>query len=403
MNTIIVVGAGASGLMAAITAGRAGAEVTVLERLEKPGKKLLMTGNGRCNLTNTVLQDTQVFRGEEPEFAAGILEQFGTEDTLDFFHSLGVLTKERSGYVYPYTGQASTVLEALLLEAKRLGIRIKCSEEVLRIQKAEDDTFEVETATWTYHADRVILSPGTKAACASGFHDSGYLLARSLGHRGINPMPALVPLKTEKAFPEQVSGVRCHARVGLLLDGKPWVADRGELQWTAYGISGIVVFQVSRFAVRALSEGRRVEVTIDLLADYTEEELLEMAKSIPPEFLLNGLFAKKIQTALLRKCFGKKKPVWSEASILKLLKTARDLRLRVLDSKGFENAQICCGGILTSQVSGVTLESVHQKGLYLTGEVLDIDGMCGGYNLQWAWSTGYVAGYHAAAARLRKR
>lgn len=396
MGRIIVIGAGASGLMAAITAGRLGAPVTILERMEKPGKKLLMTGNGRCNLTNLIMREPSAFRGEKPEFACKILEQFGAEDVLDFFHGLGVLTKERSGYIYPYTDQAATVLDALLLEAGRLGIRIKCKEEAKSIRPLQGGGFQIETNTWTYEAEQIILSAGTMAASSSGFDDSGFRLADRLGHRIVTPLPALVPLTVSGGFPEAASGVRCPAKVTLYLDEKPILSDQGELQWTSYGISGIVVFQLSHFAARGLSEGKKAVVELDLLPDESVEELKQMAAALMPELLLNGLFAKKLQHALVKACFGKKRPKWDEASLIRLLEFAKRLRLSVRGTKGFAHAQVCSGGVSVEEVHPQTLESSLAPGLYVTGELLDIDGICGGYNLQWAWSTGYVAGKHAA-------
>lgn len=396
MEKLIVIGAGASGLMAAIRAGRNGASVTVLERMEKPGKKLLMTGNGKCNLTNIHMEAPGAFRGKKPEFAKGVLGQFTAKDTLDFFHDLGVMTKEKRGCVYPYTDQASTILEALLLEAGRLGVRLKYKEEVQDICPLPEGGFRVQTATWSYQADKVILAAGTQAASLSGFQDFGFQLSKKLGHRIIPPLPALVPLKTAGNFPGLVSGVRSQAHLTLTVDGKAAASDRGELQWTAYGISGIVVFQLSRFAVRALAEGKSVSVIVDLLPDCTQKEIEEMANRIAPEFLLNGLFAKKMQKALIKSCFGKKPPVWNSAAILKVLSLAKHLELKITGSRGFAYAQVCCGGVSVREINPDTLESRRVPGLYLTGELIDIDGMCGGYNLQWAWSSGYVAGLHAS-------
>ncbi len=398
----MVIGAGASGLMAAISAARQGASVTILERMEKPGKKLLMTGNGKCNLTNAHMDIPGAFRGGSPAFVDTILKQFSQEDTLQFFHDLGVLTKEKAGCIYPYTDQASTVQEALLLEAGKRKVRIKCNEEVRLIQPLTEGGFQIQTGTWCYQADKVILAAGSQAASLSGFDDSGFRLSEKLGHRILKPLPALVPLKIAEPFSDRAAGVRARAGLTLLVDGQVQAKDRGELQWTAYGISGIVVFQISRFAVRALSDGKRVSVIVDLLPDNSEEELLEMIQRIEPEFLLNGLFAKRMQGALIKACFGKKRPLLDQTAMWKLLKLAKNLKLTITGSRGFAYAQCCSGGVPVQEVKADTLESLKIPGLYLTGELLDIDGMCGGYNLQWAWSTGYVAGLHASMPAMQK-
>ena len=286
--------------------------------------------------------------------------------------------------------------EALLLEAERRKIRIKCNEEVRLIRRLSEGGFQIQTGTWSYQAERVILAAGTQAAALSGFDDSGFRLSKQLGHHVLTPLPALVPLKIAEPFSDRAAGVRTQARLTLLADGRVQATDRGELQWTAYGISGIVVFQISRFAVRALSQGKKVSVTVDLLPDNSEEELRQMAQRIAPEFLLNGLFAKRLQGALLKACFGKKRPLLDQKAMWKLLRLAKHLELTVTGSRGFDYAQCCCGGVPVQEVEAKTLESRRTPGLYLTGELLDIDGMCGGYNLQWAWSTGYVAGLHAS-------
>jgi len=401
MKKIIVVGAGASGMMAAIAAARQGAFVTVLEKMEKPGKKLLITGNGRCNLTNKNQSVKNAYRGAGEDFVKQVLGQFTLEDTLAFFGELGLLTRERNGYVYPYTDQAGSVLELLLQEIRRLKIKMKYGEEVTGIQKTEEG-FQVRTATWSYPCDKVILCAGGKAAPQTGSDGSGYALAAACGH-SIKPVyPALVPLKAGGNLPRMLSGTRNQTALSLEIDGKIRHREEGELQWTDYGVSGIVVFQLSRFAAEALEEKKRVRLHIDLMPEYTAEEIEELLAHKEERFpeetaqeLLTGLLKKKAAAALVKTagkkaCAGKGQAFYRAA-----LSFLKDLTLEITGTKSFDMAQVCAGGVPEEEISAKTLESLKMPGLYLAGELLDVDAICGGYNLQWAWSSGCVAGFHA--------
>lgn len=423
MKRIIVIGAGASGMLAAITAARQGASVTLLEGMEKPGKKLLITGSGRCNLTN-LRQERTCYRGADAEFVGNVLQQFPVSDTLSFFREIGLLTIARDGYVYPVTGQASSVLEVLLLEIKRLGVKLKCMEKVLSIEKnitdvSEKDSeyktgrlFRVRTAGWTYEADAVILAAGSKAAPATGSDGSGYALAKKCGHSLVTPREALVPLTIREGWIKKLSGLRMQAAVTL--EGH---TEKGELQWTDTGISGIVVFQLSRFAVRALAKRpgetdgktKSVPVQLDLLPFVSAEELfihLANRKALQPdgcsaESLLAGVFAKKAIGPLLQAAKIKpseKAAKLSDKELHRLITTVKQLTLTVSGNRSFEQAQVCQGGVCCAEIHPQTLESRKMPGLYIIGELLDVDGICGGYNLQWAWASGFAAG-RAAAAR----
>ena len=401
MKKIIIVGAGASGMMAAIAAARQGASVTVLERMEKAGKKLLITGNGRCNLTNKDLSVKNAYRGAGEDFVKQVLGQFHMEDTLAFFRELGLLTRDRNGYVYPYTDQAGTVLELLLQEIRRLKIKMKYGEKVTGIQKTEAG-FQVQTATWSYSCDKVILCAGGKAAPQTGSDGSGYELAAACGHSLKPVYPALVPLKAGGNLPRMLSGTRNQAALSLEIDGKIRHREEGELQWTDYGVSGIVVFQLSRFAAEALAKKKKVRLHVDLMPEYTAEEIEKMfvqkEERFPEETaqeLLAGLLKKKTAAALVKtagkKACAEKGQVFYRAALSFL----KDLTLEITGTKSFDMAQVCAGGIPAEEVSAKTLESLRMPGLYLAGELLDVDAICGGYNLQWAWSSGYTAGCHA--------
>ena len=389
---VIVVGGGASGLMAAIQAAESGAAVTVLEQNENPGRKICVTGNGRCNLTNLDMRP-EIFRGQQPEFATGILQQFSLEDTLTFFEKLGVVFTDRKGWLYPRSNQAKCIPELLLLKARSLKVKIKTREQVESVYQ-EAGHWKVQTSGWAYEADRVILANGSKASQVPGSDGSGYEIATKLGHRVVKPLPALTGLRCRGNAFSAWAGVRTDAEVTLFIDGIETVKESGEVQLTDYGISGIPIFQLSRYAIRALDEGRKVMLSVNFLPEYTKDTLQEYMKKrqelCPYQSeaeLLLGLLPDK-----LIKMFRKQKK--------NLCDTITAYVLEVKGSSGFEQAQVCSGGVDTSQVNPETLESALHKGLFFAGELLDIDGPCGGYNLQWAWSSGAVAGRSSAKESL---
>lgn len=487
---VIVAGAGAAGLMAAIAAARAGARVTVLEAMERPGRKLLLTGNGRCNITNLDEALPDAYYGTGSAFAAGIVRRFGAGEMCRFLEDLGLLCTERNGYVYPYTAQSASVLEVLLAELRRQKIKLKLSEQLVSLVETGSG-WCAKTATWQYHADSVILACGSRAASLFDGDGSGYDIARSLGHTVRPVVPALVPVEVQEIllplkiysenatdntpdaarttetsyavksarFLEAAAGVRCRARVMLEQlpsadrnpatlksseDDLPARAESGELQWTKYGVSGIVVFQLSRFLSCASPRERSALVlTLDLLPDYGEEQLAAMlirrAEKLPDEkadVLLAGILHSRLIGAVLEldaiaqdspapqsagrmdgkasktgtardakhrsKASGRKYrvPLCRELTgsrIRSIVHLCKHLSLSGLSTKSFENAQVCAGGVDCSEVKD-TLESKLHPSLFFAGELLDVDGPCGGYNLQWAWSSGYMAG-NAAAGR----
>lgn len=407
---IVVIGGGASGMTAAIMAARNGAEVTILEQKDRLGKKILSTGNGKCNYTNANM-DVSFFRGEDPSFVSSVLHKFSTEDTLTFFEKLGVLSKERNGYYYPKSDQASAVLDVLCMEIKKLGIKVCCNTKVLSVQKKEN--FLIKTSEGTYLADALILSTGGKASPVLGSDGSGYVLAKSFGHSMTPVVPALVQLHGKGTFFKMVSGVRTDAQISLYVDGKCLASDTGELQLTNYGISGIPVFQISRYASFALYENKRPLAVIDFLPEYSTRSLTallekrrkENTAKTAEEFLI-GIFNRKLIPVLLRAS-----GIRSDLSLHEITKEAMEklavkcktFEIEIIRTNSFEQAQICAGGVRTRELHPETMESKIVKGLYLTGELLDVDGICGGYNLQWAWSTGVIAGTAAACFERKER
>lgn len=403
---VCVIGAGASGLMAAIQAARMGSKVTLLEGMEKPGKKLLVTGNGRCNLTNRTITDGRSYHTGNGRAANAILQAFSAQDAIAFFEELNLLLKTRDGeLVYPYSDQAQSVLDALLWEMARLKVKLKCREKVCSIVR-KNNRFLIKTEGWQYEADRVILAAGGKAAPVTGSDGSGYALARELGHTVLPVLPALVPLTVKEPFAKNLEGVRSRARLTLLVDGKREMSETGELQWTAYGISGIVVFQLSSTAVRAQKSGKNVRIVIDLFPDFSMEELREKvssrmeAGSYTYEQLLGGFYHQKLFRVLMKKADIKPNTPVQKEKALSVLEMSKKLILTITGFRSFDQAQVSSGGLPLSEVDATTLESKLVKGLYLAGELLDVDGPCGGYNLQWAWSSGCVAGIHAGKGEL---
>lgn len=410
---VVIIGGGASGLMAGITAARLGAAVTLLEHMDKIGKKILSTGNGRCNLTN-LDQKPEYYRSQVPDFSKDALMQFSVEKTLRFFEELGIYPKNRNGYIYPNSDQAVSVLEVLTLEAERLHIEIQCLVQVEFVKK-KDGKWQVGTRkdgiSKVFPADSVVLAAGSMAAPATGSDGSGYELAKSLGHSLIKPLPALVQLRGKGSFLKTLAGVRSEGRVTIFINGNYASHDLGEIQFTDYGISGIPVFQVSRYVSKALDLGDRVEAEVDFFPKLSEKELSEMLNIRKEQNgykecgdFLTGLFHKKVGQVLLKQAeISRERQVvgLKAGEVRSLLKAVKQFRIPITAVNPFANAQICCGGVDVCQINPKTMESKIAKGFYFAGEILDVDGICGGYNLQWAWSSGYLAGRSAAEEKRK--
>lgn len=401
---VIIVGGGASGLVAAISAAREGAEVTIVEQKDRVGKKILSTGNGRCNLTNEYME-IDCFRGDDTSIVSDILQQFGYKETVSFFEELGVILKNRQGYIYPISDQAATILDVLRMDIERLNVEVLLEQSVKNISKSNCD-FIVQTTDKRLQCDAVILATGGKAAAVLGSDGSGYTLAKSFGHKLSPVVPALVQLRGKGRFFKQISGVRTQAKVSLYVDCQYICEDTGELQLTNYGISGIPVFQISRHAAKALYEKKPVVTEVDFLPTMSDDAFegflqkrLQMHGHRTAEDFLLGIFHKKLIGLLLKASGINTNEVMKDVAkeqLKKLISVSKHFRIEIDGTNDFDQAQVCAGGVRTSEVNPQTLESIYADDLYLTGELLDIDGICGGYNLQWAWSTGYLAGKHAA-------
>ena len=400
---IAVIGGGASGLMAAITAKKSGKEVIILERKDRILKKVLITGNGRCNITNVNANISNYF-GKNISSVENILNRFTPQDTMDFFNELGIVCNEENrGKVYPLSGQASSVVDALRFEAERLGIKI---ETEFYVRKIEKDGFKFKIYSEDkkkIEAGRVILAAGGQSYPELGSNGSGFELAKELGHSVTKLSPSIVQLKTEKHQVKGLQGIKTDAAVTAYGDNKKICTYDGELLFTDYGISGNVVFNIS-FVMPLY---KNVEFEIDFMEKFDYNELYEMLKErkrilshLTMENYFNGMINKKLGQFLSKVSGIEKlsKPVkdLNDSEIRKLCTVLKKYRIKILDTTGFKNAQVTAGGVSLDEVNSETLESKIVKGLYFSGEVLDVYGECGGFNLQWAWASGYIAGKNSA-------
>lgn len=421
MKQIVIIGGGASGLMAGIQAARKGAAVTILEKCDKPGKKILATGNGRCNLTNRN-QQLSCYHGDQ-KMISEILNQWSADDTLAFFHELGLWTKERDGWVYPRTDQAVSVLQLLTQEFSRLKGKLKTNEEVTEIKvhsqsaktgssfnkqetagsptasdkqnssNSTDKPFTVYTKGWHYDADAVIIASGSPASNIEGVSEDALQLASGFGIASEEFRPSLVPLKcVRENWFAKWAGVRAQAELKLICEDKTVQTEIGEVQLTDYGISGIPVFQLSSKAGELLAKGKKPVVEMNFFPDLSlseiRDELSLLSQKYPdkrPEQLLTGLLPDKLIAAFC----GKK------TKLDEVLSKASCCRVRIASLGPLKQAQICAGGILLKELTS-DMEAKKVPGLFFTGECTNTDGRCGGYNLQWAWSTGAIAGRKAA-------
>jgi len=411
---VLVVGAGASGMMAAITAAREGSRVLVLEKMNRPGKKLLATGNGRCNFTNQ-RQVPECYRSRCPGRAWEIVRSFDEERTVAWFREIGVLPGNRQGCLYPASFQAAAVLRSLEREMERLGIEVHREERVEGIERKRNYKGEwgagyvVLTSRGKYLAGKVIISTGGMASPVHGSTGDGYGLVKPFSLGMVPIFPALCSLVTEKSMAKRWAGNRVQGKVSLVADGKLLAEDRGEIQLVSQGISGIPVFQVSRYAASALAEQRRVVLYLDSMTDWGRGEVLgELNRRIRRDGnqsvgdLLEGMLPDKFSGVLVRKSglelSAEAGKIPTEA-VEDLADHIKDFPVEILGVSGFEKAQATAGGISLEEIDSRTMEAKKAPGMYLTGELLDVDGICGGYNLQWAWTTGYLAGRAAAGGK----
>lgn len=406
---IVIIGGGASGLIAAIVAARNGANVVILEQMDKVGKKILATGNGRCNITN-IYANSSNYHGSCKNFSSTVFEKFSVDQTIDFFENLGIHTKiENEGKVYPNSDQASSVLDVLSYEVNRLKIEEKCGEEVINIKKSKND-FIIKTVNNRYESECVIVASGGMASPKLGSNGSGYELVKKLGHKITDIFPALVQLKLEGKFFKKITGVKFIGVAAIVSDKKIKRQEEGEILFTNYGISGPPILQLSRLASEFTMKNENVEIHLDLFPKYNFKQLeAVMVKRINQmsyktiEDCMIGLINKKLIRVVLTEAGIKDVNITCEnitiKQIRKIVSLLKKWVFKVTGTNSWMQAQVTAGGVKCHDISEKTLESKLVKGLYLTGELLDLDGDCGGYNLQWAWSSGYVAGYNASLSK----
>ena len=395
---VCIIGGGAAGMMAALSAAEEGYTVTVLERQSRVGRKLLATGNGRCNLTNLGVSPAH-YHGADPDFVRPALERFSVSDTLAFFRSLGLYTvEEADGKVYPLSDQANSVVDVLRSAMEQRGVNVVTGCDVLSLgHKARG--WNVTTTGESYYADKLILTAGGCAGKALGGTRSGYRLLEMLGHETSALCPSLVQIKTDPTWVRSLKGVRADAAVTLKLGGKAADACAGEIQFTDFGLSGPTAFALSRTV--SVSEQDAL-LLLDFLREYDEETVLSSLRERQARFpqmeteqLLLGMLNSRLGTVILKYAGAELHTplaALEEEMLRKIAHTLKYFALPVQGVLGMEHAQVTAGGVYTAQFRADTLESRLAPGVYAAGEVLDIDGDCGGFNLQWAWSSGFVAG-----------
>ncbi len=376
--------------------------ICIYERMDRVGKKLLATGNGRCNYTNLGACVSNYY-GRFPKFTEYALENYTVDDTINFFNKLGVFPKEEeNGKLYPYSGQASAVLDALRNELARLNIKI-VHLDIASVSRTKKGFKLTGKDGEIYYADRLIMAAGGCASPALGSDGSGFKLLKSLGHHITELNPALVQIKTPTNEVKSLQGIKIEGTLTLMSEDKVLGSDSGEILFTDYGISGPPVFQLSTFVARYSS----ITAAIDFMPEYSMRQVYDILESrvghlshLTMENYFTGLLNKRLGNIIARRAGIEKLSfkvsaldrdlLWKMAALIK------DLRLDVLGTKGFANAQVTAGGVYTEEFSPYTMESKLCKGLYCAGEIYDIFGDCGGYNLQWAWSSGAIAGRSAA-------
>ncbi|MHA0856350.1 BaiN/RdsA family NAD(P)/FAD-dependent oxidoreductase [Paenibacillus sp. CMAA1364] len=417
-HKLFIIGAGASGLMAAVTAGDLGIDTAIVESNDRIGKKILTTGDGRCNITNETTATgtdeavalSHKYHGNQDGFPLPILQQFGIRQTIDFFSALGLpLTRLKEGLLYPMSLQAVSVLDIFELALDDRNVPVYLNHKVMDVTVSKQHprftiTCETETEEQVvYTSEYLFLCTGGLTGPNPERNGPGYTLVERLGHTLIEPVPAVVQLKLQYPNMKELNSIKFQGQAHIIVKGKVLRSERGEIAFTNYGVSGPPILQLSRKASYHLAKGEPVTVSLDLMPERTEEEVVEFLEMHWENFghrtvvdALVGIFNKKLVTVLLKEAGIHQQPelLCQDLSLKvkgKLYRILKRWEFKVTDTNGFTNAQVTAGGINTTELIEGTLESKLVPGLYLAGEVMDVDGDLGGYNLQWAWSSGYAA------------
>ena len=399
MKKILIIGGGVSGITTSIFAKKKNNEVIVLERNAQPLKKILMTGNGKCNYMNEE-NNMDSYHSQNMDIVEDIITWQNIERVKDFFSNLGIVPKVKNGYYYPFSNQASTVRDALMGEATRKGVVFKYNCLVNSISK-KNNKFIVVTDTEKYEADVVVLACGSKAYPKTGSDGMGYLFLKVFKHTIIEPLPALVQLESKGSFLKEWDGVRSDVSLDLFEDGKYITSEKGEIQLTNYGISGICTFQLSHFVTRGLFEGKKEVIKInfvpfidDFLAIWFDKFAKDHSNKNIKE-LLEGILNYKLVSIILKESKINKDSFYLDLSNeekIRLIHQLRSFEVPITGTKGFDSCQICNGGVSLEEIDSHTMESKLVKGLFIVGELLDINGNCGGYNLTTCWISSMLAG-----------
>jgi len=413
---IAVIGGGASGMIAALCAAQAGAEVTIFEHMPRMGRKLLLTGSGKCNISNTDM-DLSHFHSGCDDIVSKVLEKYPSQTTLSFFEKLGLFVKDKGGYLYPYSESASAVVDILRFAIRDCGIDVHTDVDIKHIEKMKQSNdrnlegmFVITTANAKLSFDKIIICTGSCSNRNTGSDGSGYKIAKSFGHSIIEPLPALTYLNCEEDFYTSLAGIRTSCTVSLFSkdvnkDSTLLGKEYGQIQFTKKGISGICVFNLSHLAVKSLRSGEKVIAMLDLLPDVSWAEIndfitnrIENIGDRTIEELFIGLLAKPLGICIAKRLNLNLKDKCSSIKgekVLDLCKMIKDFETVVVSYGDIESSQVIQGGVDMSEVKE-TLESKIVSGLYFAGEILDVNGDCGGYNLQWAASSAMCAGGEAA-------
>lgn len=402
----IIIGGGASGLMSAIVAKDLGKDIAIVEATSRIGNKILTTGNGRCNISNSnIVYPYNCYSSSNPNFFDDCLNKFGVEDTKNFFLSLGLpLTELENGKLYPRSLQASSVLDIFRLTLEERDIPVYTECKVKSITKNKTFTLSTSNTDFSsFSCKNLILACGGKSAPKTGSDGSGYKFAKELGHNIITPLPAIVQLKLNYPHLKALSGIKFNGKVSICVDNKLEREDTGEILFTDYGISGPPILQLSRIASKAISKNKKTEIKIDMMPENSSIEVenfihghLAMFSDRSIHNALIGIINKKLIPVLLKDIgiYNIHLPctelTWKQKDDLS--KIFKQWSFICTDTNGFNNAQLTQGGIDTSQINQETLGSKLVDNLYFCGEILDVNGDCGGFNLQWAWSSGYKIG-----------
>ena len=400
----IIIGAGAAGIMAALSSAKLNKKTLLLEKLPKIAIKLKATGGGRCNLTNTLNKDAfmQSF-GKEGRFMTQALDNLTSKDLIEFFNTIGVPTHAPDGFrVFPTTHNSTTIIDALIKELNVLNVTIKTSQKVKYISAQDNKVVSVKTDSDIYYSNKIIIATGGKGYPQLGAEGDGYILAQNLGHKIVQPHPAMMPLKTKERWiancrADTISSVKMQVAIKKYKK----LHATGDLIFTKDGIRGPVVLDFSREITPLLSKYQEVPITINLTKGKNQEEIF---KHIKQELsnnthnllsLLETLLPTSIANEFIKLIDAEKEDTFSKLSGIKreeLIKLLAQTPLTIIGHDGFKMAMITRGGVSLKEIDPNTMQSKIVKGLYFCGEVVNLDGPCGGYNLQWAFSSGNLAG-----------